>query len=492
MSSPDSSPDAEFQPASLLLRGGISVLLIVATLGGAGIVFGRLASQKQQPPREDPVPAVFRVETYVVEAMPLRRYLAAFGTARADREVVVGAEVAGRTTETGRQNVGDRVEGPQVSIGADGKSLRHPGSTIVRIDPQTYEERVQQAQSQISQSRVDLERLDQEHATNDLLIKQQQERLVTARREYERARTLLAQQAGRESDVSQAELQVQQYDEGLIRLRNEQQLYPIRRQQAEAKLQASTSDLALAMLELEKAHVRAPFTGVISAIHVEEGQYVRPGDPLVRITDLDIVEVPLPIGLPDAAIMTKMLAAGERPRAELVTDESRLFTGDTPWEGVVTRISPIADEHTRTVNVFVEVDNRQAHAPLLPGSFVFARVAADVIPEQAGLLIPRDAIVDGQVFVAVAREAEADEAARSEARSVPVTVVNTYQSFALVRGDLPEGAEIVMTNLDVVIDGALLEVRDRHTLAEEFRRLQVPYLMPLERELSPASSTGEQ
>ena len=81
---------------------------------------------------------------------------------------------------------------------------------------------------------------------------------------------------------------------------------------------------------------------------------------------------------------------------------------------------------------------------------------------------------------------------RSEARSVPVTVVNTYQSFALVRGDLPQGAEIVMTNLDVVIDGALLEVRDRHTLAEEFRRLQVPYLMPLERGLSPASSTEEQ
>jgi multidrug efflux pump subunit AcrA (membrane-fusion protein) len=327
---------------------------------------------------------------------------------------------------------------------------------------------------------VELRQLEQEEAANARLTAQQQERLLTSQRELERFRNLLAQKAGRESDVSRAELEVQQFQEGLIRLENERDLFPIRRQQLETRASSHRSDLALAVLELEKAHVRAPFTAVISRVMVEEGQYVRSGDPLVQLTDALAVEVPIPVNLTDAAQIEALLQQGTPPRAELVPDEGALFRTGPRWVGQVTRVAPVADERTRTVNVFVVVDNRDSRDPLRPGTFVFARIAAEVIPPEAGFLVPRDALVNDAIFLAEEFGTGTDQAVDTSrsARRVPIHVVRTMQSFALVQGDLESGDEIVMTNLDVITDGSLLDVRTSHTLASELKRLKVGYLAP--------------
>lgn len=475
---PAKAPENRDRPAWLVVV--ISLALIVAVFWIALQVFAQLSSQKQEPPREEPQPAVFRAETYLLEAIPIQRYIAAFGTARADREVTIAAEVSGRITETQRLRVGDVVQGPTISIDAEGRSQRSGGDTLFRIDPQTYEERVKQAQALVNQDQVELRQLEQEETANARLTAQQQERLLTSQRELERFRNLLAQKAGRESDVSRAELEVQQFQEGLIRLENERDLFPIRRQQLETRASSHRSDLALALQDLEKAHVRAPFTAVVSRVLVEEGQFVRAGDPLVQLTDPQFVEVPIPVNLTDAAQIEALLQQGTPPRAELVPDEGALFRTGPRWVGQVTRVAPVADERTRTVNVFVVVDNRDSRDPLRPGTFVFARIAAEVIPPEVGFLVPRDALVNDGLFLAdhlISGEEPARAASRS-ARRVPIHVVRTLQSFALVQGDLEAGDEIVMTNLDVITDGSLLDVRTSHTLASELKRLKVGYLAP--------------
>ena len=472
----------------LAIKFVVSIVLIAGVLTGSRGVFDRLSSLKKEPPREEPVIPVYRVEAFALSRSPIQRFVAGFGTAAADREVVVSAEVAGRVTETEHLRVGDRVTGPQIGSDAEGKSQRTTGDTILQIDPQTYEERVTQSQAIVTQDEVDLQKLNQDEATNKRFLTQQEERLATATRELERAKELLAKQAGREADVSRADLEVQQYHEGLIRLQSERDLFAVRRQQWETQVSRHRSDLNLTMLELEKAHVRAPFSGMLSDVFVEEGQYVRPGEPLIKITDSDLVVVPVPVTLEDAGILTELLAKGTQPRAELVPDESTLISGGQVWIGKVVRISPLADERTRTVQVFVEVDNRDVPAPLRPGTFVYARIEADILEAQVGWLVPRDAIVNDSVFVA--EEAPADSAAAPDqsensegkvaiARSVPVKTVRSLQSFALVQGELPEDAHVVMTNLDIVVPGSHLDVRNVHSLADELARLKVAYLAPL-------------
>lgn len=478
------SADSTVKPRSelvpLLVRGAISAVLIGLALLFAGRVFVALASQKKEPPREEPVAAVYRVEAYQIERQPIQRYVAGFGTAQADREVIVSAEVAGRITRTEHLRVGHLIQGPKIGIDEDGKSQRSTGQTIVWIDPQTYEERVKQAEAMVTQDQVELRRMAQDEASNLRLITQQEERLATARLEYDRVKDLLARKASNESEVSRAMLEMQQYQEALIRLQNERDLFPVKRQQLETQAATRKSDLTLAMLELEKAHVRAPFAGAISQVHVEEGQYVRPGEPLVQLTDADVVVVPIPVGLEDAAVVSERLASGIETLVELVPDELNLLSGGTIWHGRVARIAPTADERTRTVNIFVEINNRESESPLRPGTFVYARIEAEAIDSTETVLIPRDAIVNNAVFVVVAESSpEGARSPRLTARRVPLQVVRTMQSFALVRGELDESVQVVMTNLDIIADGVLLDVRQVHTLQDELVRLKVAYLKPV-------------
>ncbi|MCA9031475.1 MAG: HlyD family efflux transporter periplasmic adaptor subunit [Planctomycetaceae bacterium] len=465
-----------------LVKVVISILCIVGALVLGSTVFNRLASLKKEPPREEPTIPVYRVETYRVEQRPIQRFVAGFGTAEADREVVVAAEVSGRISETEHLRVGDPVQGPQVSSDENGKSVRVPAASLLRIDPQTYEERVTQAQAMLTQHQVDLQRIDQDEASNKRLIQQQMQRLETAQKELDRAQRLVDMGAGRESDVSRSELEVQQFQEGLIRLESERDLLPIRRKQLQSQLTTAQSDLALATLELEKAHVQAPFSGVVSEVMAEEGQYVRPGEPLLRLTDDSTVIVPVPVSLTDAAVLTEFLAKGDFPLAQLVPDESALFRNEVSWTGYVIRIAPVADERTRTVMVFVEVDNRNSETPLRPGTFCYARIQADVLNTPDTYLIPRDAIVGNSLFVAP----ESSEASRS-AKEVDIEVVRSLQSFVLVRSSELENAEVVMTNLDIVQDGSLLDVRRTHTFEEELALLKVAYLAPAP-EIAPEST----
>jgi len=446
-------------------------------------VFEKLASFKKAPPREEPTAEVLRIESFVVENAALRRYVSGFGTTRVDREVVVSAEVAGRVMEVNRLEVGNPVVGPNIAIDPAGVSQRNGGDVIVQIDPQTYQQRLNQVLSLIEQAEIGLQTLEKDHATNQVLVKQQQRRLETAQREYDRQLALVKQQAGRESDLSRVSLELEQYKETETRLEKEITLYPVRVKEQQALIATRRNDLRLAELELEKATVISPFSGVLSEVYVETGQYVRPGEALVKVTAVDKVEVALGVPLSEASRLELLLAENKEPVVELArTQDDFTREGAKFWKGFVRRINPVADEQTRTVEVFVEVDNAEQATPLRPGTFTYARIDTGTVPINAGFLIPRDAIVNGHVFVArseaepSSNQVSAASSTYQTAKRTPVKVAEMFQTFALVSEGLNAGDQIVVTNLDIVKDDSSLDVRKVRTLGGEFTRLRVPYL----------------
>ncbi len=477
-------PEQVAKPETSLLRAPIWITVIATVILGffglaiAAKVFAGLASYKEEPPREEPVQQVLRVEVFEVEATDLRRFVWGFGTAQADREVITSVEVAGRITEAVDLKVGNRINARSITTTPDGASQRLPGDVLVRIDPQTYSEKVSQAESMIEQDAISLERLDTEHATNQKLVENQKRRLKIVEAEFSRLDNLLKQGAGRSTDVDRNRLELEQYQEALTKLEQSLELYPIQRKQLQSQQSSHQNALRLAQLDLEKAIVYPPFSGILSAVYVEEGQYVRPGDRLVQITDVDKVEVAVPLTLSDAAELEKLIEQGKSPIAELAQHEDHFTADDASlsWQGVVKRINPIADESTRTIQAFVEVDNTQQTAPLRPGTFVYARIEANLIPATNGVLIPRDALVDGNLFLARQVENSSSETKISHAERQPVTVLETFQTFALIKENLPKGTQVVMTNLDIINAESVLEVREVHTLEQEFHRLRVPYL----------------
>jgi multidrug efflux pump subunit AcrA (membrane-fusion protein) len=495
---PPPPPAASPQPPRIRrwwLRVLVTVLVCVSVLVVAGGVFNWLSSFKQEPPRQRGAGTsrTYSVTVYRVEPVDLQRVITAFGTAVAYREVMVAAEVAGQVVEANRLRVGRPVDSAGMTTSREGTSASTPGDLLVRIDPQTYQARVLQARNLIAQDAADLKRLDQEQENNTRLLETERQNLKTATAEYESVENLRARGVGTESAVRLAELEKARYQDAVNRLENEIRLYESRREAVEARMEAHQSDLELAQLDLGRTHVYAPFAGVISRVHVEQGQYVRPGDQLVRLTDPTRVEVPLSLTLSDYLDIAALRDEGRQLRVALAENE----TGPPRWFSDPlrdVRQAPEADERTRTVRIYTEVDNDEQSVPLLPGTFVHARIPGPVLNN--AMVIPRDAVVKGTVFVAVPlteeelqqRDADvAGESAAGPAASADtwyarvvrrrVNAGRTLQSLVLISEGLEAGDWIVTTNLDVVHDGARLRIDgppSQRSLQDELARLRTP------------------
>lgn len=452
------------------VRNVLITVACVAILWLGVLSFQGLSSLKEEPPRTEPDQPVYQVTVFEVESADVQRIISGFGTARSDRVVVVSAEVAGRVLEADRLKVGRSVVGDRVEFTPEGRSQRVAGDELLRIDPQVYDQELTRMQTLIAQDDVELRQLAQDHASNLRLLAQQRERLETITEDYQQKKNLVDMGAGSEADLRRVTLEMKQYEEGVIRLETEVELYPGRRELLERQRAVHESGLELARIDVEKTHVRPPFSGVIAEVMTEEGQYMQVGEPLFRVTDNDVVEVAVPVSLADSSEIAAELAAGRFPEAELSESE----TAPARWFGNVVRIAPVADERTRTVNVFIEVRNDDQPAPLRPGTFVHARIAGLVLTDV--VLVPRDAIIDGSVFVVSESGPDPSEGSRRLAARRGVELERTVQSLAQVREGVRPGDRIVLTNLDVIEEGTLLQSDVVRDLDDELRRHEPPYV----------------
>lgn len=425
-------------------------------MGGTGFVV--LASLKTPPKTVDYQVRQFAVDVFKAERSTIRHNLMAFGTARAERTVVISAQVAGRVVATVPElRVGLAVEGPAVKPGTEDQPTRDNTTTLVQIDPRMYEERVVQVENRIGETRLELERLAQEELNLDRLRNRIDADLADSLLELKKSTNLREKNISTDSDVRRAQMDVRQYEKLAVQNENEKELLPVRRATIERKLESLENELKLARLDLEHAAIAAPFKGRVSKVSVELGQYLKPGDPLLELVDLNVVEVPLSVTLDDYAFIAAEVERGTLPKVALADNESAL----PRWQGEIVRVAPVADEQTRTVKVFARVDNAPQTSPLLPGTFVHARIAGPVLNNT--VLVPRDAVVGDQVFLARG----------PVAKKVSVSTGIILQSLVAITAGVTAGDAIIMSNLDALSDGASITVRSEGTLEAELARQRV-------------------
>jgi RND family efflux transporter MFP subunit len=444
----------------LSIRTVVSVSLILLALGIGVAGFGLLASLRTPPDPRDFQSPPLNVEIYRVESYPLREYLEAFGTARANREVVVSAEVAGLVVDVM----------PDLEVGQSVIAKAYPDDyaprdslpaivpdRLVLIEQFGYEKRLVSANARYQEALAEVSKVDKEARTTERLKNLAAQDYNTYLAEYKRRKELVDKGVGSRAELSNYELNLRTYEKNKEQLENEWTQLVERRKQVEAQADVLNAERDLARQDLEKTSITPPFDGFLSEIFVELGQYVRAGDPLVRLTDLSQVEIPLSLTMHQYAKLKPALDRGESPLATLAHHRG----ASARWSGRVVRVSPEANERTRTVSAFVVVDNKNQEVPLLPGTFVFARIEGPRYRPDELLAIPRDALFRNRVFVA-----EGDFA-----RERQVEVVETLQSFALVQSGLANRDRIVLTNLDVLRDGDPIKPGDVvRTLRSELER----------------------
>ncbi len=215
------------------------------------------------------------------------------GTVEAVHQATVSAQTGGRIAEL-NYDVDDFVE---------------QGSVLVRFTDVEQQAALRQAEAQLIEARA---------------------RSTEAEESYRRAQSLRERGLGSQRDLDSA---------------------LAARDSANARVAAAESAVASARQRLDYTTVKAPYAGIVTARHVELGETVSPGQPL--LSGLSLERLRVAVDLPQAVA----IEVRKDPVAAVITSEGRIESGEIT-------LFPVADPVTNTFRV----EARPAGWPVRPVS----------------------------------------------------------------------------------------------------------------------------
>lgn len=208
--------------------------------------------------------------------------------------------------------------------------------------------------------------------------------------------SILALRNDRQAHVDAARAQVtlaQKNLESNQRLADQNFISPTALQTQRTNLESATSTLRSAQAQLQQAEVSlreaqliAPIKGIVSKRHALPGEKLAAEQAIVTIVDLEKLELAGSVALHEVSKLT----AGQAVRVQV---EGTVET----VEGKIARIAPIAEAGTRSINVYVLIENPQEK--FRAGQYANAKVqVGDTTPR---LTLPSSALVSlsGQDYV---------------------------------------------------------------------------------------------
>jgi membrane fusion protein (multidrug efflux system) len=214
---------------------------------------------------------------------------------------------------------------------------------------------------------------------------------------------------------------------------SEQQL-----QSDEATVQQAEAQLQQAQVNLEYTIIRAPFTGMLGMRQVSLGAYLKEGDAIVRLRQINPLY--LDFELPQQMIGRLMLGQKANFAVPGLLSE---------FEATVTTIDPALDVDSRNVHVQATVPNPKLL--LKPGMFAHVRLIVGTKPET--LFVPAQAIVpegDLRYVWVVAPEDKAEK------RGVKVGIY--YNNWVEIISGLKPSDRVVTAGVQKLSAGAKLVV----------------------------------
>jgi RND family efflux transporter MFP subunit len=257
-----------------------------------------------------------------------------FGTATVDYEVAPRERVLdGRIEAVNQATVSAQTSGRIAELPFDVNDFVDAGEVIARFTDTEQRAALDSAEAALAEARA---------------------RLANAETEFERAEKMIANNTISQSRFDQAKAE---------------------RDSARARLDAAIAGVEQAREQLEYTVVRAPYAGIVSKRHVELGELVSPGQPL--ISGLSLQSLRVNVDVPQSLfheVRTIAKAAvyvnGERIEAESLT------------------FFPVADDAANTFRVRVNLPD--GAVTLYPGMFI---KVGFIVGETQRLLIPATAVV---------------------------------------------------------------------------------------------------
>ena len=216
-----------------------------------------------------------------------------------------------------------------------------------------------------------------------------------------------------------------------------------RRSRLEALKAVEGSLLRLARKNVERCTIRSPLSGIVAAEDIEIGESLSPGQHVAHVVSLRTMEVPL------------LLAASARPSVAVGDDVLLSSRGSTHqiWTGHVGRISPVDDPATRTMSVYVDLEQDPSDPNwLVPGKFVHGTVTSS--RTELRWVVPRRSLLGDRLMVIednVVRSFPVDVEFHVEGDFRELGV--TAEQWAVLTGELSIGAQVVVNGASALPDG---------------------------------------
>ena len=427
-------PSRESRPA---IKWIVIGALVTAVVGAAALVYRKITA---------PVPVkVVRVQSPVAaEQAGEQIILTATGYIVAAHKIEVASKVIGRVAWIGVEK-GDRVK---------------VGQVLVRLEDDEYRAQLQQATGQLANLRARLAEL--EHGSRPEEIGKARADVNEARADLEnykvtldRTRALVKDGVVAKQSLDDAQAK---YDSALARVNSLQKTLDLAVlgprletvDQVRGQILQIQGLVAYAQTQLDNTLIKAPVTGTILDRNVEKGEFVTNGfvgdkgakGYIVTMADLNDLKVELDISQNDFPKL------GAKQKGTVTTDAYP----DRKYQGIIDEVSPEADRSKATVQVKVKIQNPDDYLrPDMNATVNFYNeVQAASSSEQARrvVLIPRAAVQNGSVFVAV----------NGRAKKLPVTLGGATAQGVMIEAGLIGGEDLIVNAPADLKDNQRIEV----------------------------------
>jgi RND family efflux transporter MFP subunit len=372
----------------------ISVLIAVAIIGGAVLAGKYLIDNTEKPHKKPPRVAVKRVNTVLATPSRYPLVVAATGVVTPRQKSEVIPEVSGKVTYVG-ENV---VPG----------NLVQEGELLIKIDARQYKLAVAQRETELVKAEAALQ---SEQGSQDV-----------ARAEYKLLGKKLTDK-NQDLVLRQPQLQI-----------------------ARANVNAAQAALEQAKLDLTRATLRAPISGIISSKNVDLGVRVAVTTSLLSIVDTGAFWI-------EAEVPTRFLrfiATGEEGSLVDVFPDSH---NPEHISGRVLRVMPELDSSGLMGKVLVEVVDpmglqaaHQQRPKLLINNHVSLKIHATTLDN---VVVLPESLIRNNHFVWVYNP-------DNTLSIVKVHILHRIGQDIVVQADIA-GKEIVITNISVPVEGMKLE-----------------------------------
>jgi HlyD family secretion protein len=331
-----------------------------------------------------------------------------YRTARIDRgSIATTVAATGTVQAVATIQVGTQVSGQISEIPADFNTEVKKGDVIARIDPQSFQNAVEQSEAEVGIAEAALTKA--------------QVKLRDAEDEEQRKQKLAATGAG--SAVEQTKALA-------ARL-----LAAAEVQNAAATVAKSKAMLKEARLNLERTQIRSPINGVVIQRAVEQGQTVAAEleAPTLYVIAQDLRDMQVNLSVDEADI--GRVAIGQPVTFTVDTFPQREFKGEV----LQVRKYPVVKENVTTYVVVVSA--RNPDLVLLPGLTANARIVIESkdnvlkVPSAALRFRPKDKVFSGPAVWLLGVGAPVEKA---------VHVGLSDASFVEIEGDIREGEKVVI------------------------------------------------